>query len=90
LELAELGLDINCTVYSHDDTSEKPGLHVGAAPVSPLVAGVVATAQPEAAIEPAAPAAEKSPAQLAAEQLLMDSFIAEQLHEQGLIDSQGQ
>jgi hypothetical protein len=28
-DLAELGLDVNCTVYAHDDTSERPGLHVG-------------------------------------------------------------
>jgi hypothetical protein len=28
-DLAELGLDVNCTVYGHDDTSERPGLHVG-------------------------------------------------------------
>jgi hypothetical protein len=27
-DLAELGLDVNCTVYGHDDTSERPGLHV--------------------------------------------------------------
>ena len=28
-DLAELGLDVNCTVYAHDDVSERPGLHVG-------------------------------------------------------------
>jgi hypothetical protein len=27
-DLAELGLDVSCTVYGHDDTSERPGLHV--------------------------------------------------------------
>ena len=27
-DLADLGLDVNCTVYAHDDTSERPGLHV--------------------------------------------------------------
>jgi hypothetical protein len=27
-DLAELGLDVNCTVYGHDDTSERPGLHI--------------------------------------------------------------
>ncbi|MCW2549021.1 MAG: hypothetical protein JWN96_3481 [Mycobacterium sp.] len=26
-DLAELGLDVSCTVYGHDDTSERPGLH---------------------------------------------------------------
>jgi hypothetical protein len=26
-DLADLGLDVNCTVYSQDDTSERPGLH---------------------------------------------------------------
>jgi hypothetical protein len=28
-DLAELGLDVNCTVYGHGDTSERPALHVG-------------------------------------------------------------
>src|SRR5476649_2407988 len=27
-DLAELGLDVNCTVYGHDDTSERPAVHV--------------------------------------------------------------
>jgi hypothetical protein len=27
-DLAELGLDVYCTVYGQDDTSERPGLHV--------------------------------------------------------------
>ena len=27
-DLAELGLDVYCTVYAHDDASERPGLHV--------------------------------------------------------------
>jgi hypothetical protein len=31
-DLAELGLDVNCTVYAHDDTSEHPGLHVNDTP----------------------------------------------------------
>jgi hypothetical protein len=31
-DLAELGLDVNCTVYGHDDTSERPGLHINDAP----------------------------------------------------------
>jgi hypothetical protein len=26
-DLADLGLDVNCTVYAHGDTSERPGLH---------------------------------------------------------------
>jgi hypothetical protein len=34
-DLAELGLDVNCTVYSHDDTSERPGLHVGDSQAAP-------------------------------------------------------
>jgi hypothetical protein len=34
-DLAELGLDVNCTVYSHDDTSERPGLHVGDGQAAP-------------------------------------------------------
>jgi hypothetical protein len=34
-DLAELGLDVNCTVYAHDDTSERPGLHVGDNPTAP-------------------------------------------------------
>ena len=81
-DLAQLGLDVYCTVYGHDDTSEKPGLHVGNTPVSPLVAGIV---NPQ---ETAKPAVEKTPEQLAAEQLLMDSFIAEQLFEQSSQDQQ--
>ena len=32
-DLAELGLDVNCTVYGHDDTSERPGLHINDNPV---------------------------------------------------------
>ena len=31
-DLAELGLDVNCTVYGHDDTSERPGLHINDTP----------------------------------------------------------
>jgi hypothetical protein len=27
-DLADLGLDVNCTVYGHDDTSERPGSHM--------------------------------------------------------------
>jgi hypothetical protein len=29
-DLAELGLDVNCTVYGHDDRSARPGAHVHA------------------------------------------------------------
>jgi hypothetical protein len=34
-DLAELGLDVNCTVYAHDDTSERPGLHINDDPTAP-------------------------------------------------------
>ncbi|HEY5230783.1 MAG TPA: hypothetical protein VIJ11_07830 [Galbitalea sp.] len=34
-DLAELGLDVNCTVYAHDDTSERPGLHINEDPTGP-------------------------------------------------------
>jgi hypothetical protein len=83
--LGELGLDVLCTVYAHDDTSERPGLHVGQAQLSPLVAGL---AEIEASRGPAP--VEKTPEQLAAEQLLADSFVAEQLFEQSARDREGQ
>jgi hypothetical protein len=100
--LAELALDVNCTVYAHDDVSEKPGLHVGNTSVSPLVADLIQDAVPASPAAPASPAdahegavqaaqkTQKSPEQLAAEQLLADSFIAEQLHEQAARDQQNQ
>ncbi len=30
-DLGELGLDVSCTLYAQDDTSERPGLHVNTA-----------------------------------------------------------
>jgi hypothetical protein len=83
-DLAQLGLDVYCTVYSHDDTSERPGLHVKDEQVSPLLAGLVGTR------ETTARPTEKSASQLAAEELLVESFIAEQLLEQSRADQQGQ
>ena len=38
-DLAELGLDVNCTVYAHDDTSERPGLHINEDPAGPATQG---------------------------------------------------
>jgi hypothetical protein len=34
-DLAELGLDVYCTVYGHDDMSERPGLHINDTPSAP-------------------------------------------------------
>ena len=75
-----------CTVYAHDDTSERPGLHVQEAQLPPLLAGLVGTDD-----ESGMPVrAEKTPEQIAAEQLLADSFIAEQLFEQSARDRENQ
>ncbi|HEX4443193.1 MAG TPA: hypothetical protein VHZ81_06450 [Galbitalea sp.] len=84
--VGELGLDVMCTVYAHDDTSERPGLHVQQAQLSPLLAGLVGADDQSG--KPAR--VEKTPEQLAAEQLLADSFIAEQLFEQSARDRENQ
>lgn len=81
-DLAELGLDVFCTVYSHDDTSPRPGLHINEHPQLPG-ADLVGSPATDAAAEPAP---EKTASQLAAEQLLIDSMIAQQLLEQQLSD----
>jgi hypothetical protein len=88
-DLAELGLDVFCTVYSHDDTSPRPGLHIDEHPQLPgaeLVGNPAADAAAGAAEAGQAPEAapEKTASQLAAEQLLVDSMIAQQLLEQQL------
>ena len=75
-DLAELGLDVSCTVYSQDDTSERPGLHARA---DAAVTGSTGAA---------APARQKSTAELAAEQQAIDQLIATQLREQQLADEQ--
>jgi hypothetical protein len=82
-DLAELGLDVNCTVYAHDDTSERPGLHVNDQPQIPGHDLVGSPPQLSTA-PPAGP--EKTASQLAAEQLLVDGLIAQQLLEQQLTD----
>lgn len=64
--LAELALDVNCTVYAHDDVSEKPGLHVGNTAVSPLVADLVQDVAPRAELAPASHAAPVVPTAQAA------------------------
>ena len=75
-DLAELGLDVSCTVYSQDDTSERPGLHARAEAVE---AGATNAAEPPR---------QKSPADLAAEQQAIDELIATQLREQQLADQE--
>ena len=87
-DLAELGLDVNCTVYSHDDTSPRPGLHINEHPQLPgaELVGTVAGAGSDAAEK----APEKTASQLAAEQLLIDSMITQQLLEQQLADRDSQ
>jgi hypothetical protein len=87
-DLAELGLDVNCTVYSHDDTSERPGLHVNHQKLLPGHELIGADSQVDAGAAP--PASEKTESQLAAEQLLVDSMIAQQLLEQQLADRDAQ
>lgn len=87
-DLAELGLDVNCTVYSHDDTSPRPGLHINEHPQLPgaeLVGDIAGAGGPAAETS-----AEKSESQLAAEQLLVDGLIAQQLLEQQLADRDSQ
>jgi hypothetical protein len=69
-DLAELGLDVNCTVYGHEDTSERPGLHnndVASPPVAPRYEYG----------RPAGPAVQPEVA---------DQLIAQQLIEQRLTD----
>ena len=69
-DLAELGLDVNCTVYSHDDTSERPGLHVTDNQTPP--------APPRYEYgRPAGPAVDPD---------VVDQLIAQQLIEQRLAD----
>ena len=69
-DLAELGLDVNCTVYGHDDTSERPGLHVNdnQAPPPPPRYEYVRPSGPPVAPE------------------VVDQLIAQQLIEQRLTD----
>jgi hypothetical protein len=45
-DLAELGLDVNCTVYAHDDTSERPVLHVDDQPTAPVAQAFGRPTQP--------------------------------------------
>jgi hypothetical protein len=49
-DLAELGLDVNCTVYGHEDTSERPAVHVGNGRTPPGLTEFGGTAPP--AIDP--------------------------------------
>jgi hypothetical protein len=72
-DLAELGLDVFCTVYGHDDTSERPGLHVGNGS-SALVHSA-----------PALPGSRRAAAP-AADPDLVDQLIAQQLAEQRLVE----
>lgn len=69
-DLAELGLDVNCTVYAHDDTSERPGLHVDDNPVAPEASGYVYG-------RPSGPPVDPD---------VVDQLIAQQLIEQRLAD----
>ncbi|HEY1532256.1 MAG TPA: hypothetical protein VGF80_15665 [Galbitalea sp.] len=48
-DLAELGLDVTCTVYAHDDTSVRPGLHINDNPTAP---GTLDLTQPKRPKEP--------------------------------------
>jgi hypothetical protein len=88
-DLAELGLDVNCTVYSHDDTSERPGLHINEHPQLPgheLIGGF-GPGQTDPG-QAGGDQPERTASQLAAEQLLVDSLIAQQLLEQKLSEQQ--
>jgi hypothetical protein len=67
-DLAELGLDVNCTVYGHDDTSERPGLHVSNG--QPAVAPPGSRRAAAAAADPAV--VDRLIAQQLAEQRLVD------------------
>jgi len=72
-DLAELGLDVSCTVYGHDDTSERPGLHAGADS-----AGVKRSGQQ---LTP-----DQLAARAELEQQTVDRMIAQQLAEQRVAD----
>lgn len=87
-DLAELGLDVYCTVYGHDDTSPRPGLHVNEHPQLPgaELVGNPGGANAGAGMDAAENAQEKTASQRAAEQLLVDSMIAQQLLDQQLSD----
>jgi len=65
-DLAELGLDVNCTVYAHDDTSTRPGSHL-------------TSVEREQAADRAAPPHRSSHEELEAHQTEIDRLIAEQL-----------
>jgi hypothetical protein len=71
-DLAELGLDVYCTVYAQDDTSERPGLHTG---------------DGRSALAPASSApGSRRAVQAAADPADVDRLIAEQLAEQRLVE----
>jgi len=67
---------VSCTVYSQDDTSERPGLHARADAATAGSVGAPASVR------------QKSTAELAAEQQAIDELIATQLREQQLTDEQ--
>jgi hypothetical protein len=67
-DLAELGLDVNCTVYGHEDTSARPALHGHARPNALAI---------ESGLRSSARATEAP-----VEQSVVDRLIAEQLFEQ--------
>jgi hypothetical protein len=68
-DLAELGLDVNCTVYGHDDTSERPGVHVNDTSTPPDV--------PEFG-RPKGPAVPEDVVDQLIEQQLIEQRLAEQ------------
>jgi hypothetical protein len=74
-DLAELGLDVNCTVYAHDDTSERPALHVHNSATSPAQPDLVDL--PESGRPKAPVVADDVVAQLI-EQQLIEQRLADQ------------
>ncbi len=73
-DLAELGLDVYCTLYGQDDTSERPGLHV-------------TTAQPGLTQPGLMPSGSRRSSEPQVDPSVVDQLIAQQLLEQRLLDN---
>lgn len=77
-DLAELGLDVYCTVYGHDDTSERPGLHIHGTASAPSA--------PSAPRASSARRAKQTPIDDVSDDVSVDALIAQQFAEQRLLE----